>query len=133
MPTWYVIWFCDCVALTKQELGAMGELLAQQYIEGQGYRVIATNVRMKRGEIDIVARDHRGLLFAEVKTRTSITFGLPEESMTRQKHLHFLRAVQEYVLRHGFTNIPAQCLVLSLLLDQQNRVKRLSTFAPSFS
>jgi len=55
----------------KRELGRMGELLAKNWLVSRRWRILHSNWRCGRfGEIDIVARDDRGLLvFCEVKTR----------------------------------------------------------------
>jgi putative endonuclease len=50
-------------------LGAKGERLAAQHLEARGCEVIARNFRTRFGELDLVARDARFLVFCEVKTR----------------------------------------------------------------
>jgi putative endonuclease len=56
-------------------LGVKGERLAAQHLEARGYEVIARNFRTRFGELDLVARDERFLVFCEVKTR--IARGVP--------------------------------------------------------
>ena len=53
----------------RQDLGREGEQRAARYLESQGYRIVARNVRADRVEIDLVARRGRVLAFVEVKTR----------------------------------------------------------------
>jgi putative endonuclease len=53
----------------RRRLGARGERLAAQHLEARGYEVIAHNFRTRFGELDLVARDGRFLVFCEVKTR----------------------------------------------------------------
>lgn len=75
---------------------------------GQGYKILARNVRTRYGEIDLIARDPGReepedagtLVFVEVKTRASAAFGLPEEAVTARKQAHLLDAAQAYLLEH---------------------------------
>jgi putative endonuclease len=53
----------------RRRLGAKGERLAAQHLEARGCEVIARNFRTKFGELDLIARDARFLVFCEVKTR----------------------------------------------------------------
>lgn len=55
--------------------GRAGEDLAVQLLEARGYRIVARNVRLPGGEIDVVARDGDTVVFVEVKARGSATFG----------------------------------------------------------
>jgi len=56
-------------------LGRAGEDAAVALLEREGYRVVARNVRLPGGEIDVIARDGDTIVFVEVKTRRSSTFG----------------------------------------------------------
>ena len=53
----------------RRRLGAKGEQLAAQHLEARGCEVIVRNFRTRFGELDLVARDERFLVFCEVKTR----------------------------------------------------------------
>ena len=75
-------------------LGRYGEEVATRHIEGVGITVVERNWRCSEGEIDIVARDGSTLVVVEVKTRSSLAFGHPAESITprklrRLRHLAF--------------------------------------------
>ncbi|HEX6582313.1 MAG TPA: YraN family protein [Thermoleophilaceae bacterium] len=59
----------------RRRLGATGEQLAAQHLEARGCEVIARNFRTRFGELDLVARDARFLIFCEVKTR--VVRGVP--------------------------------------------------------
>lgn len=99
----------------RQTLGSWGEQAAAEYLTGRGYTVLERNVRTPYGEIDLIAVQDRPpqttlpedpgndqvIVFVEVKTRTSTTFGLPEEAITRQKRAHLLSAVQAYMQTHA--------------------------------
>jgi putative endonuclease len=53
----------------RRRLGARGEELAARHLEARGYQVVERNFRTRYGELDVVARDARFLVFCEVKTR----------------------------------------------------------------
>ena len=59
----------------RRTLGAKGERLAAQHLEARGYEVVSRNFRTRFGELDLVARNERFLVFCEVKTR--IARGVP--------------------------------------------------------
>lgn len=76
------------MALTPKasKLGENGEQFVADYLTKIGYQIMSRNWRVREGELDIVARDQNGLIiFVEVKTRTSIAFGDPLESIDRKK------------------------------------------------
>ncbi len=90
---------------SRQFLGRWGETLAANYLTRQGYTILGQNIRTPYGEIDLIARKPRLdtstiTIFVEVKTRTSRTFGLPEEFVTPRKQAHLLAAVQYYLQEH---------------------------------
>lgn len=95
----------------RQKLGRWGESLAAGYLEAQGYSILARNARTPYGEIDLVARQEVDVgwsnqrvpttVFVEVKTRSSSTFGYPEESITVQKRAHMVAAAQAYLQEHA--------------------------------
>jgi putative endonuclease len=67
-------------------LGREGERLAARHLKRSGYRVLYRNFRAPHGgEVDLVCRNRDTLVFVEVKTRRSLTFGSPAESVTREK------------------------------------------------
>jgi putative endonuclease len=67
------------------KLGHKGEGLAVDYLEQKGYCIIQRNFKTSLGEIDIIARDKETLVFIEVKTRESLEYGQPFESVTVAK------------------------------------------------
>ena len=84
----------------KQALGRWGEAQAAEYLSQRGYLILERNVRTAYGELDLVARQGRALVFVEVKTRSSTAFGLPETSVTPRKQAHLLAAAQAYLQAH---------------------------------
>ncbi len=71
--------------MKRRDTGILGEKLARDFLEKRGYRIQETNYRCPEGEIDIVARHQDFLVFVEVRTKRSLDFGSPEESITLAK------------------------------------------------
>lgn len=69
----------------KDDLGARGETLATDHLISAGLEILDRNWRCSQGELDIVARERDELVFVEVKTRSSVLFGHPFESITATK------------------------------------------------
>jgi len=71
------------------ELGKSGEDLAEKYLNKIGYKIIEKNFKTKFGEIDIIAKDKKTIVFAEVKTRAGNAYGSPQSAVNfyKQKHL----------------------------------------------
>ena len=65
----------------RKNTGKIGELIAQQYLESCGYRLLEKNFSCRSGEIDIIANKNNIMIFLEVKTRTSDLYGKPIESI----------------------------------------------------
>ena len=72
--------------LSRIEIGALGEQLAVEYLQGLGLRIVARNWRCRYGELDVIAAEAADtLVFVEVKTRTGDCFGGVAEAVTPQK------------------------------------------------
>lgn len=69
----------------KDELGRRGEQVAADWLQERGFTLVDRNWRCPSGELDLVLRDGTTLVFAEVKTRSSLTFGHPFEAITAEK------------------------------------------------
>ncbi len=72
--------------LSRIEIGALGEQLAVEHLQGLGLRIVARNWRCRYGELDVIAAEGADILvFVEVKTRTMDCFGGVAEAVTPQK------------------------------------------------
>lgn len=85
---------------TNIQTGQQGEDIAAAFLADKGYTILERNWRFKHWEVDIIASKDRKLHFMEVKTRNSMRFGKPEESITREKMTHLKNAAEEYQFRN---------------------------------
>lgn len=79
------------------ELGKLGEDLAASYLEENGYDIVERNWVFKKAEIDIIAQKDSVLAIVEVKTRSSLEFGLPQEFVKPKKIELLIKAVNAYI------------------------------------
>lgn len=84
----------------RQTIGKKGEDAVTQWLQQNGFRIVARNVHTRYGEIDIIASRKNVIHMIEVKTRTSDTFGGPETALTRQKFLKIKKCVQQLRIHH---------------------------------
>jgi putative endonuclease len=80
------------------ELGKLGEELAVDFLKQKGYVILETNWTFQKAEIDIIAQKENTLVVVEVKTRSSIAFGLPQDFVKPKKIQLLVKAVNEYVV-----------------------------------
>lgn len=80
------------------ELGKLGEELAVEYLQKNGYTILETNWVFQKAEIDIIAQKANVLAVVEVKTRSSLDFGLPQDFVKPKKIQLLVKAVNEYVV-----------------------------------
>ncbi|CAN5603234.1 YraN family protein [soil metagenome] len=69
----------------RRSLGAAGEAAVARWYEQRGYEVVARNWRCREGEIDLILRRQRQIVFCEVPPRTPTAFGAPVEAVTHAK------------------------------------------------
>ena len=90
---------------TRRRLGSDGEDAVARWYEARGYEVVSRNWRVREGELDLVLRRGRTLVFCEVKTRRGDAFGTPFEAVTitKQRRLRTLamRWLSEHQVRAG--------------------------------
>lgn len=86
----------------KIKTGNKGEKLAADFLTKKGFEVIARNWRFKRAEIDLIITRDNWIIFVEVKTRSSVAFGEPEEFVDEIKYRNMFDAAEEYVYANNW-------------------------------
>ncbi|AOC94536.1 MULTISPECIES: YraN family protein [Flavobacterium] len=79
------------------DLGKLGEDLAAAYLEENGYSIVERNFVIQKAEIDIIAQKDSILAIIEVKTRSSLDFGSPQDFVKQKKIQLLIKAVNAYI------------------------------------
>jgi len=101
--------------MSNLSVGRMGEGLAADYLEKAGYQIIARNYVNYFGEIDLIAKKGRRLIFFEVKTKTSDLQGRPEEMVTPFKRHKLIQVARAYLQEYELRDIDWQIDVIAIL------------------
>ncbi|MDD5687262.1 MAG: YraN family protein [Elusimicrobia bacterium] len=110
------------------ELGKLGEGLAKNFLKESGYKIIKENFRTKYGEIDLIAEDKNTIVFVEVKTRNSDTYGVPQLSVNFYKQKHLTRAALIFIKKNAL-NTNYRFDIISIFNGKVEHIKNV--FAPS--
>lgn len=88
----------------SQILGKSGEKRAKQHLLTLGYSILETNWRHGKYEIDIIASNANTIVFVEVKTRKSDTFGEPEVFVDKKKQNFLVAAAHHYLVANNINH-----------------------------
>ena len=99
--------------------GARGEELAAQYLVEKGFILLERNFRdnLSRGEIDLIARIGKCLVFVEVKTGNGAAFGPPESWVDGRKQNRIARAAERYLQDHLLQDVECRFDVVGIHMD----------------
>lgn len=103
-------------------LGPWGEALAAEYLRRKGYSVVASNYRCRFGEIDLIARDRKTLVFVEVKLRKNANFAQAREFVDYRKQQR-LRTTASLYLSYHPTTLRARFDVIEIYAPQGMETK----------
>lgn len=87
------------------DLGKLGEEMAVEFLQKNGYEILETNWTFQKAEIDIIAKKENTLAIIEVKTRSSLDFGLPQDFVKPKKIQLLVKAVNEYVISNDLDTV----------------------------
>ena len=104
--------------LNNKDTGFFGENMAAAYLSTQGFEILFRNWRYKHLEIDIIASKDGLLHIVEVKTRTSVEFGYPEQSIHATKMQFLKNAAAFFQYEHSEWKY-LQFDVISIFLNEQ--------------
>ncbi|HWI41667.1 MAG TPA: YraN family protein [Verrucomicrobiae bacterium] len=97
-------------------VGNRGEEIAVLFLKGLKYRILERNYRCRSGEIDIIARDGRSLVFVEVKARRHAAFGPPQMAVTAFKQRQISKAALTWLAQNSQENAEARFDVVAVTL-----------------
>ena len=110
---------------TRKALGDFGERVAKAHLEAKGYRILATNFRVREGEVDIVA-EHEGVVaFVEVKTRRGDAMGSAVESVDARKARRLLLAAEAFAQQQPSLPPDRRIDLIAIDLDANGHVVSL--------
>lgn len=106
------------MTMSTKKFGDEGEELAVELLVNKGYEIIKRNYRFGKGELDIIAKDpnEEGLVFIEVKSRKSLEYGYPEESITKSKIKQLKRIAELYLFENDIKEILCRFDVIAILM-----------------
>ena len=108
----------------NNNLGKIGEEIAVRYLRFRGYSILQTNFRCRLGEIDIIGEDGEYIVFVEVKTRTSLLYGYPIESISNKKKNSIIKVAQTYVSFKNLINRNLRFDVVEVIVDNSKDGKK---------
>lgn len=86
----------------KHEIGGHYEEIAARYLQNKGYEILERNYRTRYGEIDIIARQGKMLVFVEIKFRSGEEYGVPSEAVDYVKRQRISKVALYFYSRHGY-------------------------------
>jgi len=112
----------------QKTIGNLGEAIASDFLQAKGYKYLDQHFTTPFGELDLVMKELDTIVFVEVKTRTSETFGLPEASVTPEK----IQKLQKTGLLWLQANPDApddwRLDVVAVLLDRHKNIRDIHHF-----
>lgn len=114
--------------MSSKEIGDYGEKLARRYLWLHGYRVVQKNYKTRHGEIDIVAKRGKYIVFVEVKTRSDGNvprFGRPARAVNYEKRQHIRYSVNEYLRGKNNKKQPRIDIIEVYLSGGKHRIEHI--------
>ena len=110
--------------MNNRDFGNFGEEIACKYLKDNGYEIVDRNVHYSRFcELDVVAKYKNILVFVEVKTRNTETFGTPFEAVTPKKYENIKKGILNYISEHPCKSYRFD--VIGITLKPELQIKHL--------
>jgi len=103
------------------ETGKEGEQFVREYLVKQGYKIRATNWHFGHKEIDLVTEKDGMMVFVEVKSRSNLTFELPQESVTKKKQKNLVEAADAYLIQKNI-ELESRFDIVTVLASEPPRI-----------
>jgi putative endonuclease len=107
------------------EFGKEGEETAVNFLRKKGYKILETNWKAGKNEIDIIAIDKETLVIVEVKSRHSNFAGEPETAVTRDKQRSLIRAANYYIAKMKLDSEVRFDIVSILVVKDQQTINHI--------
>jgi putative endonuclease len=107
----------------KRQCGAEYEKMAGEYLEKQGYEILFYNYRCFFGEIDIIAKEGKTIVFCEVKYRSSVAYGNPLESVNTKKQKIIFKSAMYYLRNEHSEEVECRFDVIGFMGNEITHIK----------
>jgi len=104
----------------NHSLGDRGESIAATFLQGAGFSIVERNFRCVCGELDIVARDGRAIVFVEVKCRNNRAYGPPQLAVTPFKQRQISKAALVWLSKRRLYDAEARFDVVAIVLHEHD-------------
>jgi putative endonuclease len=106
-------------------LGDQGESIAINHLINKGYKILESNWRVGRLEVDIIAMDDDILVFIEVKTRNTSYFGFPENAVNNKKKRFLTNAANAFINQGNLDNENRFDIVSIIIENEQFELEHI--------
>ena len=116
----------------NKAIGAYGETIARDFLTTNGYKILDMNYRNRCGEIDIICKNNNIIIFCEIKSRYTDTFGSPIESITSYKQKQIIKLSEIYLLYKKYQNYNVRYDVIEIIFNNKNASFKLNHLKDAF-
>lgn len=117
---------------SARSFGEDAEAVAEEFLRGNGYKILHRNYRTRLGEIDLVAAEGGAVCFVEVKSRRTDAFGSPQGAVSGRKQERLRRAAAIYLARERLGNVDCRFDVVSVLPRSDGEGLQCELFRAAF-
>ncbi|MDP2625461.1 MAG: YraN family protein [Candidatus Rokubacteria bacterium] len=118
---------------TRRATGIRGEEEAARFLARCGYAILDKNVRTRAGEIDLVAKEGKTLVFVEVKTRKDLAGDPPQAAVNTRKQNRLGKLAHGYLKLRRLREMPCRFDVVAVILNDEGGVKAIRHIPNAFS
>ena len=119
--------------METRSLGEYGEEQAARYLRRKGYRILARNYRCRLGESDLIARQGRFVVFAEVKLRREGGYASAAEAVTPPKQRRLRFAAESWLAENELEDVPCRFDVIEIYLEKTgSKIKTIQHLEEAF-
>lgn len=116
----------------NKDIGNYGENLALDYLNKNNYDILCKNFRTRNGEIDIICKFKDIIVFIEVKSRYSYTFGFPSEAVTYLKQKQIFNLSKYFLLKNKLSNYNCRFDVIEVYFNKNDNLYNINHLKDAF-
>ena len=118
---------------TRRGTGIKGQEEAARFLTRSGFAILDRNVRTRAGEIDLVAKEGKTLVFVEVKTRRDLEGDPPQAAVHTRKQNRLAKLAHGYLKQKRIRQTPCRFDVVSVIINEEGGVKAIRHIPNAFS